>query len=176
MLTNFENFNFSFVKFKIFRVHLFLLQNLNSNFLSCFLVNTKFNPSELSFTNRIFNFIMALYVLISYCLLNLLHPISMILLIQIIKSSLFAWKYKSKRIHHSFIVVRLWFVLSHKYITESIHSLLLFISLFFEEVEILIVKFVPISFQFSFARFSMHQTFEYYVSLFFFVFLFISTA
>lgn len=81
MLANLKNLNLSFVKLKVFWIHLFLLENFDRYFFTSLFVNSQLYSSEFSFPYGFLNFVVRKYVLVSNCLFEFSNPKSIISLI-----------------------------------------------------------------------------------------------
>jgi len=71
MLTNLQDFNLSFIKLKIFWVHLLLLEDFYCYFGTSFFVGPGLYSAKFAFPNRLSNIIIVKNVMVPYSLLYL---------------------------------------------------------------------------------------------------------
>jgi hypothetical protein len=126
VLTDLEYFYLSLLKFKLVKLHIFLLYTLDSNFLLSFLMYSESDLPKLSSTKIPLNLVKVLNAGVPNGLFNDLHPfVSLVLSQQVIGATLIRWENQLKGVedHHLTLVVDdlFWFGL-HVSTCQVVHT------------------------------------------------------
>jgi len=159
MLAHLQNFNLSPLQLNILNGHLLLRHHFDSHFFTGVLVHGGLDETKLSFTKGLLDIVVVEEVRVADDLLDGVHPLSLVLLVQeIVLSWLVSWENQRERIQHGgAIKILLGFILD-EYSYQVVHTLVLLLLLVFVDVQLFSQKAVPILLEFGFSGFPDHFT------------------
>merc|ERR1719329_1823491 len=161
MLTHFQNLDLSFLKFNILHGHFFLRHYFDSHLFTSLLMDSRFDETKLTFTNGLFELVVVEKICVTNYFFDDVHPPLFVFLIKkVIRSWFVSWEDERKWIECCLLIQMLFRIVVDEHAYKVVHTLVLFFSLVLVNVQFFSKKTVPIFFEFAFACFTNHFTFE----------------